>query len=244
MFSSPTMETLRCCCTITATEIISSISNWLEQKATGMQWAPAFGWLRPELLRFARLLEAEVIFRRATYARTLESESPRQRKGWKSDGRVEKCRSLTMSLVISFISCRKDKTNFVLSVPRLGFLLPLQDSCPETRERPRPSSANNYGCLINVPSCNSCSACCSSCWVFITIGPYHATGSSIGLPETSRKRIPSGPAFTTISSPRSNSTKEWFVASYSGGASGFATCSVRTARGSDESRNVPDTAKT
>ena len=24
--------------------------------------------------------------------------------------------------------------------------------------------------------------------MFITIGPYHATGSSIGLPETSRKR--------------------------------------------------------
>ena len=29
--------------------------------------------------------------------------------------------------------------------------------------------------------------------VFITIGPYHATGSSSGLPETSRKRMPSRP---------------------------------------------------
>ena len=32
----------------------------------------------------------------------------------------------------------------------------------------------------------------SSC-VFITIGPYHATGSSSGLPDTSRKRMPSSP---------------------------------------------------
>ena len=30
--------------------------------------------------------------------------------------------------------------------------------------------------------------------VFITIGPYQATGSSSGWPDTSRKRMPSGPA--------------------------------------------------
>ncbi len=51
-------------------------------------------------------------------------------------------------------------------------------------------------------------AVCNSACVFITMGPYQATGSSSGLPETSRKRMPSGPAWTTISSPRSNKTSE------------------------------------
>jgi len=45
-----------------------------------------------------------------------------------------------------------------------------------------------------VPSWSSVNACCSCACVFITIGPYHATGSSSGFPETSRKRIPSSPA--------------------------------------------------
>ena len=62
--------------------------------------------------------------------------------------------------------------------------------------------------LMKVPSCNSETACRSCSCVFITIGPYHATGSSIGLPDTSRNRMPSSPACTTISSPRSNSTSE------------------------------------
>jgi hypothetical protein len=37
--------------------------------------------------------------------------------------------------------------------------------------------------------------------VFITIGPCQATGSSIGAPEISRNRTPSGPACTVTSSP-------------------------------------------
>jgi hypothetical protein len=45
-----------------------------------------------------------------------------------------------------------------------------------------------------VPSWSSVNACWSCSCVFITIGPYHATGSSSGFPETSRKRIPSSPA--------------------------------------------------
>ena len=66
---------------------------------------------------------------------------------------------------------------------------------------------------MNFPDCSSRMAVFSSACVFITMGPYHATGSSSGLPLTSRNRIPSGPASTTISSPRSNSTSEWFLAS-------------------------------
>ena len=62
--------------------------------------------------------------------------------------------------------------------------------------------------LMNVPARSSLIACRSSACVFITIGPYHATGSSSGLPETSRKRMPSSPAWTTISSPRSNRTSD------------------------------------
>ena len=46
---------------------------------------------------------------------------------------------------------------------------------------------------MNVPLRSSLTACCSSACVFITIGPYQATGSSIGLPETSRNRMPSSP---------------------------------------------------
>ena len=37
-------------------------------------------------------------------------------------------------------------------------------------------------CLMNVPSRSPLTACCSYACVFITIGPYQATGSSIGLP--------------------------------------------------------------
>ena len=48
--------------------------------------------------------------------------------------------------------------------------------------------------LMKVPLRSSPTACCSSACVFMTIGPYQATGSSIGLPETSRKRMPSSPA--------------------------------------------------
>ena len=44
----------------------------------------------------------------------------------------------------------------------------------------------------------------------MTMGPYHATGSSSGLPDTKRKRIPSSPACTVTSSPRSKSTSERF----------------------------------
>ena len=35
----------------------------------------------------------------------------------------------------------------------------------------------------------------------------------VGLPDTSKNRMPSGPACTLNSSPRSNSTREWFAAS-------------------------------
>src|SRR5271166_4294004 len=52
---------------------------------------------------------------------------------------------------------------------------------------PRPS-------FRKVPSWSSVNACRSCSCVFITIGPYHATGSSSGFPETSRNRIPSSPA--------------------------------------------------
>ena len=44
-------------------------------------------------------------------------------------------------------------------------------------------------------------ACRISACVFITIGPCQAIGSRSGRPETSRKRTPSSPAWTLISSP-------------------------------------------
>ena len=70
------------------------------------------------------------------------------------------------------------------------------------------NAAQIQRCLMNAPVFSSAIAWRSCSCVFITIGPYHATGSSIGLPDTRRKRIPSSPAWTVISSPRSKSTSE------------------------------------
>ena len=83
----------------------------------------------------------------------------------------------------------------------------------------------------------------SSC-VFITIGPYQATGSWSGFPETSRNRIPSSPACTVTSSPRSKSTSERLSASVGGVVSAHPTASVGTASGPDALQNFPAPAKT
>src|SRR5262249_32734268 len=80
----------------------------------------------------------------------------------------------------------------------------------------------------NVPWRSSLNACSSSDSVFITIGPYHATGSSIGLPDTSRNRIPSSPAWTPISSPRSKRTSDRLPAEVCSVVSRPSTGSVRT----------------
>ena len=67
-------------------------------------------------------------------------------------------------------------------------------------DRERPHLIRNqfpvYLSFRNVPSSSSSNACRSCSCVFITMGPYHATGSSSGFPETSRKRMPSSPACT------------------------------------------------
>ena len=62
--------------------------------------------------------------------------------------------------------------------------------------------------LMKVPSRSSRATCCSSTWVFITVGPYQATGSRSGFSETSRNRIPSSPASTVTSSPLSKRTSD------------------------------------
>jgi quercetin dioxygenase-like cupin family protein len=99
--------------------------------------------------------------------------------------------------------------------------------------------------FVKVPFLRSLNACCNSSAVFITMGPYHATGSSMGRHETSRNRMPSSPACTTTSSPRSNSTSERFSLSCgTDRAVAPSICSVTTPCGCDASRNVPDPAKT
>src|SRR5579863_1383654 len=77
-----------------------------------------------------------------------------------------------------------------------------------------------------VPSSSSSNACRNCSWVFITIGPYQATGSPNGLPETRRNRIPSGPAGTSTSSPRSKTTSERLSAADGGAVSSHAIPSV------------------
>src|SRR5258707_1241491 len=78
----------------------------------------------------------------------------------------------------------------------------------------------------------------------MTIGPYHATGSCSGLPETRRNRIPSGPACTVTSSPLSKRTSERSSAAVGGEVSAQPTLSVGTASGPEALQNFPDPAKT
>src|ERR1035441_2567014 len=96
----------------------------------------------------------------------------------------------------------------------------------------------------NVPRSSSSNAWRNSCCVFITMGPYHATGSTSGFPETSRKRTPSSPACISISSPRSKSTSERFVAAVGGFVSAHPTASVGTASGPEALQNLPSPKKT
>src|SRR3979411_1089565 len=55
---------------------------------------------------------------------------------------------------------------------------------------------------MRVPLRSSATACCSSACVFITIGPYQATGSSIGLPPTTRKPMAPLPACAAAPAPQ------------------------------------------
>src|SRR5690349_25088133 len=113
------------------------------------------------------------------------------------------------------------------------------------RDEPGHDEDSFHLCLMNVPSRSSLTACRSSAWVFITIGPYQATGSSIGLPETKRKRIPSSPASTVTSSPRSNSTSERFPVRSRISVSLAPTArSVNTPNGADAELNVPEPSNT
>src|SRR5213592_4784145 len=89
------------------------------------------------------------------------------------------------------------------------------------------------GHLMNVPSRSSAYACWSCSCVFMTIGPYHATGSSIGLPDTSRNRMPSSPAWTVTSSPLSKRTSDRFPISDAPAGSALSTRSVLTPLGCD-----------
>ena len=52
-------------------------------------------------------------------------------------------------------------------------------------------------CFMKVPCWYSSKATRNSSWVFITIGPYQATGSPMGFPDTSRKRTGESSAVTT-----------------------------------------------
>ena len=56
--------------------------------------------------------------------------------------------------------------------------------------------------LANVPCLYSSKAALSSSFVFMTIGPYQATGSPIGLPDIRRNLTPSSPAVTSMESHR------------------------------------------
>ena len=111
------------------------------------------------------------------------------------------------------------------------------------RTRAGAAGVTNY--LMNVPLRSSENACCNSACVFITIGPCQATGSAIGLPETRRKRMPSSPACTVTSSPRSNTTSERLpVCSRTTVSSPPSVFSVSTPNGCDAARKLPEPSNT
>src|SRR5689334_5253411 len=113
------------------------------------------------------------------------------------------------------------------------------------RDEPGHDEDSFHLCLMNVPLRSSLTACCSSALVFITIGPYQATGSSIGLPETRRKRMPSSPACTVTSSPRSNTTSDRLpVRSRTRVSPAAVSFSVSTPNGADAAANVPEPSNT
>ena len=76
----------------------------------------------------------------------------------------------------------------------------------EPRRSAAPAGSRQF--LMNAPVRRSVSAWRIWSCVFITIGPCQAIGSRKGRPETSRKRTPSSPAWTLISSPAPNTTSE------------------------------------
>ena len=115
---------------------------------------------------------------------------------------------------------------------------------PANRSRAGTRDSSSYWDFRNVPFCSSRKACWSCSCVFITIGPYQATGSSSGFPETSRNRMPSSPACTSTSSPASKRTSERLSASFGGVVSAQPTPSVGTARGLEALQNLPLPAKT
>src|SRR5215471_11489916 len=78
----------------------------------------------------------------------------------------------------------------------------------------------------------------------MTIGPYQATGSFRGRPDTKRNRIPSSPACTVTSSPESKSTRDRLSASVARDVSVQPTPSVGTASGPEALQNLPVPAKT
>src|SRR5262249_42558050 len=92
-------------------------------------------------------------------------------------------------------------------------------------------------CDRKVPFSSPSNARRSSARVFMTMGPYHATGSASGRPDTRRNRTPSSPASTVSSSPRSNSTSERSSARLGGAVSAQPAGSVGTSRGADALQN-------
>ena len=74
----------------------------------------------------------------------------------------------------------------------------VEHDAPSNGRGRRPQCAGFDECAVSPgpPSLAAVRAC-----VFITMGPCHATGSSIGAPEIRRNRTPSGPACTVTSSP-------------------------------------------
>ena len=86
-----------------------------------------------------------------------------------------------------------------------GRMRNVRRTADKSRARPggRPVTPLRFGRLswMNSPRSSSRIAVCSSARVFMTIGPYQATGSWSGRPVTRRKRNPCSPAWARTRSP-------------------------------------------
>ena len=124
---------------------------------------------------------------------------------------------------------------------RAGLCLSRLHGCGATHQSRCSFCAASGRCLAPVRGRLGATALACS----LRLGRTTPRASSSGLPDSSGKRMPSSPACTINSSPRSNSTSERLSASEGGGAvSSYPTGSVRTSSGSEALQNFPAPANT
>ena len=110
--------------------------------------------------------------------------------------------NLRNSLLVTFFTFLSSIRNLVRSRAPGSTLAHVTYIGRASRDSRMPAhSRKGFLCLIKVPLRYSSKATFSSSWLFITMGPYQAIGSPMGLPETSRNLRRLSLALTETFSP-------------------------------------------